>query len=111
VISPPSVLALQDLDLLLEEMSSRVSVGRLMRLGFAPADGTLAHERAVVVERLDRRWAQHYERAHQRYGRAVVRVRERVCLGCFVTLPTSAAPGSGEWLTVCESCGRILYWR
>ena len=38
-------------------------------------------------------------------------MRERVCLGCFVTLPTSASPGVGESLTLCESCGRILYWR
>ena len=108
---PATVLELQDLDLLLDELGSAAMQRRLARLGFAvPAHGP-ERERAQVMESLERRWAQHYERAHQRYGRAVVRVRERVCLGCFITLPTSASPGPGEWLTVCESCGRILCWR
>ena len=108
---PAAVLELQDLDLLLEELGADASRRRLARLGFAPAKPPTERERARLLEALDRRWLQHYERAHQRYGRAVVRVRERVCLGCFITLPTSAAPGAGEWLTVCESCGRILCWR
>jgi predicted nucleic acid-binding Zn-ribbon protein len=110
---PDAVLDLQDLDLMLEELESAAAQRRLARLGFAsvPAAGAPRAERERMMETLERRWAQHYDRAHQRYGRAVVRVRERVCLGCHITLPTSAAPGSGEWLTVCESCGRILCWR
>lgn len=109
--APAPVLELQDVDLLLRELSAPAAAGRLRRLGFdPPAPERLARQRGRLLEALDRRWVAHYERARERYGRAVVQVRARVCLGCFVTLPTSAAPGAGETLTVCESCGRILYW-
>jgi predicted nucleic acid-binding Zn-ribbon protein len=32
-------------------------------------------------------------------------------MGCFITLPTSSTPETHDTLTLCESCGRILYWR
>jgi predicted nucleic acid-binding Zn-ribbon protein len=107
-----ALLELHDLDLQLSEARAPSAVARMRKLGFEPSE-ILALERARhrLVAVTERRWVQHYERALQRYGRAVVGVRERVCLGCFVTLPTSAAPGAGETLTLCESCGRILYWR
>ncbi len=106
-----ALLELHDLDLQLSEARAPAAIARLRKLGFEPS-GPAALERARhrLVAAAERRWLQHYERALQRYGRAVVGVRERVCLGCFVTLPTSAAPGDGETLTLCESCGRILYW-
>lgn len=108
---PLAVLDLDELDGLIGELGSPEVVRRLTRLGFVPAGlADLERERGRLTEGLERRWAQHYLRARQRYGRGVVRVRERVCLGCFITLPTSAAPGPGERLTVCEACGRILYW-
>ncbi len=107
-----ALLELHDLDLQLSEARAPAAVARLRKLGFEPSEaGALERARHRLVAVTDRRWVQHYERALQRYGRAVVGVRERVCLGCFVTLPTSAAPGAGESLTLCESCGRILYWR
>ena len=107
-----TLLQLHDLDLLLGELGVPHARERLRKLGFEPGPPeTLARARARLVASVERRWAQHYQRVKQRYGRAVAAVRLRVCLGCFVTLPTSAAPGPGESLTVCESCGRILYWR
>lgn len=107
-----AVLDLHDVDGLLDELGAEGVTRKLGRLGFFPGGApALERERGVLLERVGRRWAQHYLRARQRYGRAVVRVRERVCVGCFITLPTSASPGPGEVLTVCESCGRILYWR
>ena len=106
-----ALLELHDLDLQLSEARAPVAVARLRKLGFEPSEpGVLERARLRLVAVTERRWVQHYERALQRYGRAVVGVRQRVCLGCFVTLPTSAAPGPGESLTLCESCGRILYW-
>jgi predicted nucleic acid-binding Zn-ribbon protein len=68
--------------------------------------------RTRIVDGIDRRWTMPYERTRQRYGRAVAAVRERVCSGCFVTLPTTARPRTGDASTpqMCESCGRILYW-
>ena len=106
------LLELHDLDLQLGEARQPEAGPRLRKLGFEPAEpAVLERARHRLLAGIDRRWVQHYERALQRYGRAVVGVRERVCLGCFVTLPTSAAPRTGESLTLCESCGRILYWR
>jgi hypothetical protein len=111
VIEAHPLIQVQELDLLLEEMTSSPSRSRLQKLGFDLADDrTLARLRAKSFTAIDRRWQRLYERAQSRYGRGVVSVRERVCQGCRITLPTSAAPGPGESLTLCESCGRILYW-
>src|SRR5262245_38376624 len=65
--------------------------------------------RARRVASLDRRWVTFYERARQRYGRGMAAVRERVCLGCYLTLPTRAQPAPGLPM-ICEGCGRLLYW-
>ncbi len=107
-----ALLELHDVDLQLAEAKNPSHVTKLRKLGLEPGDlATLERQRARLLAGIERRWVQHYERALLRYGRAVVAMRERVCLGCFVTLPTSASPGAGELLTLCESCGRILYWR
>jgi predicted nucleic acid-binding Zn-ribbon protein len=107
-----SLLELHDLDLMIAEARHPATVAKLRKLGFEPSDLT-PHERlrARLLAGVEKRWVQHYERALQRYGRGVVGVSGRVCLGCRVTLPTSAAPGAGESLTLCESCGRVLCWR
>lgn len=111
-MSEAVLLELHDLDLQLAEARNPGTVARLRKLGFEPL-GPAALERARprLLAGAERRWVQHYERALQRYGRGLVGMRERVCLGCFVTLPTSAAPGVGETLTLCQSCGRIICWR
>jgi len=117
---------LGDLDLLLREVRDPESRARLRKLGF-DLSGLAALEaaRERLARAIERRWMVLYERARQRYGRGVAAVRERVCLGCFVTLPTSAAPqrpvidagpggsppGAGDAPGLCASCGRILYWR
>lgn len=106
------VLELCDLDALLELARDPEAQARLQRSGFT-LEGLplLERERAKLGTAIDRRWASQYERSLGRYGRGVTLVRERVCQGCFVTLPTSAAPPPGEAeLHLCESCGRLLYW-
>ena len=111
-MSEAALLELHDLDLMLAEARHPPTLAKLRKLGYEPSPSApIDRARQRLIAGLERRWVQHYERALQRYGRAVVGMRERVCLGCFVTLPTSAAPGAGESLTLCESCGRILYWR
>lgn len=107
-----AVLQLHDLDVLLGELRSPKSLTRLKKLGYEFAEfAPLERLRAKLLGQVDRRWLNHYERALRRYGRGVAVVRNRVCLGCFITLPTSALPNADESLTLCESCGRILYWR
>jgi predicted nucleic acid-binding Zn-ribbon protein len=106
-----ALLHLQDLDLLIGEVGSAESRARLSKLGLGVGEpATLQRQRHRLFAAVDPRWQRHYERASMRYGRGVVVVQERVCQGCRVKLPTSAAPGPGESLTLCESCGRVLFW-
>jgi hypothetical protein len=105
-------LELSDLDVLLAQAGDPMRAGRWRRMGYAlgPAPA-LVRERERLAERLDRRWLNLYERSLGRYGRGLSAVRNRVCLGCRLTLPTSAAPPPGEaQLHLCEGCGRLLLW-
>ncbi len=58
------------------------------------------------------RWLKLYERLRERYGRAVVPVDDRMCMGCFNAMPTGALPPNPNQADpqLCESCGRMLYW-
>lgn len=106
-----TLVRLHDLDLLLEEAHDLGAVRKLDDLGFAiDGDAPLTRMRAKLVASLERRWLTVYDRAQRRYGRGVAAVRERVCQGCFITLPTSVLPAPDS-PTMCESCGRILCWR
>jgi predicted nucleic acid-binding Zn-ribbon protein len=106
-----ALLRLHDLDLLLADTRAPGCAARFKKLGFELRESHgLERHRARLLECVDRRWLNHYERALRRYGRAVAVVRDRVCQGCFITLPTAISPGSANALTLCESCGRILYW-
>ena len=86
------LVLLGDLDLLAREVELADSRQQLRKLGFV-LDGVarIAAAREKVARTIEPRWMTSYERARQRYGRGIAAVRERVCLGCFVTLPTSAA--------------------
>ena len=107
-----AVVLLSDLDALSREAQDEKARARLRKLGFS-LDGLprLLTARNRLAEATDRRWIYAYERVWQRYGRGVAAVRERVCSGCFMTLPTIARPRvDSSALQLCESCGRILYW-
>ena len=106
-----TALLLHDLHLLEAELTDPRAQGRLRKLGLPMAphkDFERTLQRAEGA--MDRRWGYLYDRARHRYGRGVVVVRDRVCLGCRITLPTSVTPSAAGALTLCESCGRILYW-
>lgn len=110
--SAPAVLQLHEHDLLLREAEHAGVIERRRKLGLPPLDvGSLQRQRLRLLTAMDRRWLVQYERALQRYGRAVAAVRDRVCSGCYISMPRSAAPPVEEPLTHCVSCGRILYWR
>ena len=108
-----SVVLLSDLDAMIREAQSPESRTRLRKLGF-DLEGLprVMAARGKLAESIDRRWTTSYERTQKRYGRAVAAVRERVCLGCCLTLPTTARPRDGDAAAPqhCEGCGRILYW-
>jgi hypothetical protein len=110
---PKRIVQLQDLDVLIGSLEAPERAARWRRLGFPGGDpSTLHRERERLVASCERRWVNLYERAQRRYGRGLTSVRGRVCQGCFMQLPMSAAPAAGEALLhVCESCGRLLLWR
>ena len=105
------LLQLHDLDLIEAEIGDARVRTRFRRLGL-PMERSAALDRAreACLESVDRRWLYHYERSNQRYGRGVVAVRDRVCQGCHITLPTSRMPNAAGALTLCECCCRVLYW-
>lgn len=108
-----AVLELYDLDMLREMALEPQRMAKLRRAGYA-VDGEklLDRERVRLAGLIERRWLSLYDRSHARYGRGITLVRDRVCQGCYMTLPMSAAPAPGESLLhLCESCGRLLYWR
>jgi hypothetical protein len=107
------LLRLHDVDLLIEEALAARAAPRLRRLGLDLGDPQVLEQRRTrLATTVDPRLLAVYERARRRYGRGLATVRDRVCTGCFVTLPTSASPREGgSSLRPCESCGRLLYWR
>ncbi|MBI1796898.1 MAG: hypothetical protein HY076_03420 [Candidatus Eisenbacteria bacterium] len=102
---------LTDLDLLIGEASDRDGRARLGKLGFDLAGlARLEAARARLAAQIEHRWIVLYDRARRRYGRGMTAVRDRVCQGCFVTLPTSAGSRpEADALALCASCGRLLY--
>ena len=108
-----TLVHLGDLDLLLQELGQPAARTQLKNLGIPEASANhIAGARARCIAHLEARQAMLYERTRQRYGRAVATVRDRVCLGCYMTLPTTARPrfDNAATLPLCESCGRFLYW-
>ncbi len=111
MIGSPGVIELHELDLVADEAQRDDVRQRRRKLGLGELDlEAIERQRAKVVGAQERRWLVPYERARQRYGRGMATVRDRVCSGCFVTLPRTAAPADSPGLGHCESCGRLLYW-
>lgn len=105
-------LELHEIDQLLLQATDVTHAGRWSALGLkVTPTPVLLREREKLAATLDRRWLGLYERALGRYGRGLSLVRQRVCLGCRLTLPTSAAPPPGVTaLHLCVGCGRLLIW-
>ncbi len=106
-----ALVALQDLDLMIREAKDPECATQEEDLGF-PLNGVdkLERTRDRLAKQIDERLLQTYERMSRRFTRVVVPVEGRVCLGCFMGLPTAGRrniePGTVE---NCENCGRILY--
>lgn len=106
------LVALQDLDLMIVEAKDGATSSEMKQMGFK-LDGLteLQQARQKLAERIKPQILNRYERLSRSYGRAVVPVTGNLCLGCFVTLPTSySSLKDKESLLTCENCGRILYF-
>ena len=101
------LVALQDIDNMIKDSYEE------QELGFKTEGmDNLQNMRNEVASSIDTPMLRTYERLHKRYRRAVVPVKDEICLGCFVKLPTSLSTKGKENVVVfrCENCGRILYW-
>jgi predicted nucleic acid-binding Zn-ribbon protein len=107
-----ALIALQDLDLLIREVSDPARVGQEASMGFTLQHvDRLQQTRERLTRRIDQKLLHAYDRISRRFVRAVVPVDGAICLGCFMALPTGAVGRNPSAAIVehCENCGRILY--
>jgi predicted nucleic acid-binding Zn-ribbon protein len=107
------LVALQDLDSMLREAKDKDEASKLKDMGFE-VEGVekLESAREELSQRIPQNLLNLYKRVSRRHERAVVPVTSSMCLGCFVTLPTSFTSSARmkNQIRTCESCGRILYF-
>ena len=104
---------LQDLELMIHEAQDPASKEQEEALGFSVKGlEELEKARDDLVNQIPKQDLRLFRRIRRRYERAVVPVRNRICLGCFQELPTSRTRTvqDNAALPTCESCGRVLYW-
>ena len=104
------IIILQDLDLMIREMSDQKTTSRLREIGFELDEvAALAHAREEFAAKVDRDLLASYDRLMRRYPRAVAPVKSGVCLACFIKQPTQLSVADLEKVRFCEQCKRILY--
>lgn len=106
------LVSLQDLDTLIRETEDDSRRAELEDLGFSMDNLEPLHDaRKKLVGRIDPRYVRTYERLEAKYGRSVVPVENKTCLGCFQAVPPSffSKITADQPVKLCENCGRILY--
>jgi len=106
------LVQLQDLDIMIREISDPERAKELKTLGFEMTGlERLKAARVNLAQSIETRWLVIYERLAKKHGRAVVPVEDKTCLGCFQGLPGSfySEISAHQPVKVCENCGRILY--
>jgi predicted nucleic acid-binding Zn-ribbon protein len=108
-----ALFRLQDLDIMIREQQDPDTGGSEKKMGFPVAHlEQLKQARTRLAERIAVQDLRLYERISRRFTHAIVPVENRICLGCFMALPTSAVSlrTDPDHVRLCENCGRILYW-
>jgi len=105
-----TLIMLQDLDLMIKEMSDQKTASQMSRIGFetSPVE-TLKEARSELARKINPDHLSTYERLMNRYARAIVPVRNSVCLACFLKQPTKYN-ASDPVLRLCSQCNRFLYF-
>ena len=104
------ILMLQDLDLMINDMGDNDIASKEKKLGFAMDQlGALQKAREDLATDIDAELMQSYNKLTGRYKRAVVPVKNNVCLACFLKQPTQYSTEQMEEVRTCQSCSRILY--
>ena len=107
------LVILQDLDEMISEAENPDILDQQEKMGFEiKGIKKLKEARQEVMDKIPSAVLTHYKKILKRYGRASAPVRENVCLGCFITIPTylSSKEIGNHVLRNCENCGRFLYW-
>ena len=102
-----ALVTLQDIDLMIEETND------VEKLGFTiTGRSELENARHEIASSIKKPLLFRYERLRAKLKRAIVPVKNDVCLGCFLHQPTSIGAKGREDIEIftCENCGRMLYW-
>jgi len=108
-----SLVILQDLDEMIAEAENTELLQQQEKMGFKIKGlEQLKEAREELIQKIPHDIFSHYNKIRDRYGRAIAPVRENICLGCFITIPTylSTKQIGNQVLRNCENCGRFLYW-
>jgi len=104
------IIILQDLDLMIREISDQKTASQLRKIGFEIDEaGTLQEARDEIAARMDAEILGTYQRLMSRYPRAVVPVKNGICLACFIKQPTQYSSSDTDKVRLCQQCKRILY--
>jgi len=101
------LVALQDLDIMIKDIEDVKQIGFQVK-----GRKTLQEARDALVKKINKPFLYNYEKLKTRYKRSIVPVKDDVCLGCFMRIPTVlfTRGRSDKEVISCEGCGRILYW-
>jgi len=104
------LIMLQDLDLMIREMTDQTTASQMTRIGFeVDAVDNLHDARQDLSRKIDPDLLSTYTRLMEKHPRAIVPVRNNVCLGCFLKQPTRYN-ATDEKIRRCNHCNRFLYF-
>lgn len=105
-----ALIMLQDLDLMIKEMSDQKTASQMTRIGFdVEAVENLTDARTEMAGKIMPEYLAIYERLMQRYQRAIVPIRNGICFACFLKQPTKYSI-SDQKVLKCYHCNRFLYF-
>ena len=105
-----TLIMLQDLDLMIKELSDQKTASQMSRIGFEMTAVDNLHEaRQELSGKVEPDLLATYSRLMERYQRAIVPVRNNVCLGCFLKQPTKYNAADPK-VRSCNHCNRFLYF-
>lgn len=105
------LLALQDLDIMIQEIKDKSTSDELKNMGFEISGlDELNKAREELAAKISQVHLNRYNKLANHYRVAILPITGDKCLGCFVKLPTSFfSSKTKDDILTCENCGRMLY--
>ena len=105
-----TLMMLQDLDLMIRDLQHGPDATREKELGFnMEQQDALETARRDLATKVGPELIDQYDKLHERYRRAIVPVKNNVCLACFLKQPTQYSTEMMDEIRTCDHCSRILY--